>query len=927
MKKIIVPICVTISLMTQSFASGTSTLLEQVRAEKVELFKNNLDAIVNRVNSYILNSGDIDITRKKVQKFDGLPYQFFNNFQNVSCTNDGEFCGGQTGTDGIQVSLTEKSIVLKNTLGANPNSYVKKAFTTNNDNSRAISTADNYTVTFPLDSKTKNFIAFIDKIKDNSDIHIGSEPPSDTLKIWYFPNGNGGFDIKIWNSTTNKWENVGSTSNNGETSIHASSEEELLEIPCVKNDKAFVINKATATEYLCSQDGEWAMVLGGSSAFNGASDMLNLVTKLMKKTGGSVADVSDPNIASAKQAFAGNQSFTKKDNTANNGYWTATDKTTGVEYIATDTYETLKTINSIDGSYAFLPNMKKDGVDTLIRYQNRWLYLANGYMEIVSYFKFVPEDGFATIKNVGTGYKIDGEGQFFKRVGNYFVSQSDVSTEDYKVMMTLSDRNTLNSSSGHQVYLVANNDCTSDSCNGNAVNDYYAGKKIENMFVFYYSTSGKNKNNLTDATPIDTIAGIYSAGGSAYILTSNSGDALEGDVILKKSEPVNGEDCYMVGGKIILQSGQIIPSHLDNNILSYTCKTVAGKTMASVTGANDLTRALNVSSIHEFLNMTNLPIGYKVNFSSSTEGITGVLERCTDSGETGYSIGQAVWSDNCFNMASANYALTNGSRSDLIAPNSSSRINLTLDVGGEANYSINGVAYAKASNMYQWFYSSSGGITTNDMLDVVIPTATYTSTNGNGSFGYTQGVTKNAYLDMDAKNTGVALLNGIVARLDNGLWKPINDNTKVLSGDFKVQVNATDIGGVSGNGLIYTGTSAPFGYYIFSYEFDVTPWSPGSSDVMNSVNPRGNSTNICESRGMLLPLLSETAGTLNPWGDLNNVPSGGSMGNSNGVPSHPSGTTWTSTAYTGNTSLYWKWAGSGTDYGPYNGGNYVRCVR
>lgn len=927
MKKFIVPICVAMSLVTQSFASGTSTLLEQVRAEKVETFKNNLDAIVNRVNSYILNTGDIDITRKKVQEFDGLPYQFFNNFENVSCTNDGEFCGGQTGTDGIQIVLTEKSIVLKNTLGANPNSYVKKAFTTNNDNSRAISTADNYTVTIPLDTKTKNFLSSIDKIKDISDIFIGTEPPSDTSKTWYFPNGNGGFDIKKWNPTTNKWENVGSTSNNGETSIHASSEDELFEIPCVKNDKAFVINKATATQYLCSQDGEWAMVSGGgSSAFNGASDMLNLVTKLMKKTGGSVADVSDPNIATAKQAFAGNLSFTKKDNSANNGYWSATG-VNGVEYIATDTYEVLKTINSIDGSYAFLPNVSKSGVDSLIRYQNRWLYLADSYMEIVTYFTFVPEDGFATIKNVGTGYKITGEGQFFKRAGNYFVSQSDASTEDYKVMMTLSDRNTLNSSSGHQVYLVANNDCTVDNCNG--VGGTYAGAKIEDMFAFYYTTGGKHTNNLTDATPIDTIAGIYSAGGSAYILNSNSGDALAGDVILKKSEPVNGEDCYTVDGKIILQSGKIIPSHLDNNILDYTCKTVAEKTMASVTPNNDSTRALNVSSIWEFLDLTTLPIGYKVNFSSSTEGITGVIQRCNDSGEVATdSEGQAVWSDNCSDMGNALYALTNGSRIDLVAPNSSTRINLTKQVGHEANYTTNGVAYAKASNLLQWFYSNSG-TNTNYMLDAIIPTATYANTNGNGTFGYTAGVTKNAYLDATAKNVGYAYLNNIVANFDGTYWKPINDSTKILSGDFVKQFNYSDvtngiIGGVSGNGLIYTGTSAPFNTtYAPNAQFGVTT----HSNENNSINPRGNSTNICESRGMLLPLLSETAGTSNPWGGLTYVPSGGSMGTVNGVPSHPSGWTWTSTANTSNTNHYWKWNSGNAYISNYNGSYYVRCVR
>ena len=134
----------------------------------------------------------------------------------------------------------------------------------------------------------------------------------------------------------------------------------------------------------------------------------------------------------------------------------------------------------------------------------------------------------------------------------------------------------------------------------------------------------------------------------------------------------------------------------------------------------------------------------------------------------------------------------------------------------------------------------------------------------------------------------------------------------------------SSIGGKAGNGLFYTNTLAQFNTtYTPQSQFGVTT----HSNENDSINPRMNNTNICAIRGMRLPLLSETAGTSNPWSGLTYVPSGGSMGTANGVPSHPSGWTWTSTADTNSSNRYWLWNGSSTSSGGYNGSNYVRCVR
>ena len=215
-------------------------------------------------------------------------------------------------------------------------------------------------------------------------------------------------------------------------------------------------------------------------------------------------------------------------------------------------------------------------------------------------------------------------------------------------------------------------------------------------------------------------------------------------------------------------------------------------------------------------------------------------------------------------------------------------------------------------------------------------TATYATTNGsrwnlngtdavNGNVGdnfYTAGVTPNAYLDANAKSVGMAQIGSVIGVWDGTYWKPQGDTTKVLSGDFKVSVAVDDIGGVSGNGLIYTGANAPFNTtYRIDGQFGVTSWQ---SSACNSINKRMNSTNICATRKMFLPTWSETqvSGTsgYSPCYGTGNV--GGT-----GVPNFGGLYTWTTTVYSYHNDLYWIWNGANKNFLEYYKTAYVRCVR
>jgi hypothetical protein len=144
----------------------------------------------------------------------------------------------------------------------------------------------------------------------------------------------------------------------------------------------------------------------------------------------------------------------------------------------------------------------------------------------------------------------------------------------------------------------------------------------------------------------------------------------------------------------------------------------------------------------------------------------------------------------------------------------------------------------------------------------------------------------------------------------------------VLSGDFKVQVNASDIGGVSGNGLIYTGSSSPFNSnYQLDIQFGVTLWT---SATCNSANTRMNITNIFATRKMFLPTYSEMQanGTSSECGSTGNI--GGT-----GVP-NLNNWTWMTTAnstWVDNNS-YILWHTTSTILNTAYYASYkVRCIR
>ena len=682
MKKTIFKSLSLLALITiNSYAvTGESTILEQVRAEKVEDFKSNITSIKDRLNNFILNTADLTITRKEMQEFDNLPYFFFNNFEGTSCSNNGTYCNAQTGTDGINISITDRDASFSNVLGTSPNTFVVQSFLQSTDNARTVTSSNGYTAKYPFDTKTRNFIDLIRKIEVIPTAYIGITAPSDTSKTWYLPNGNGGFELKRYNSSTGIWDSIGSTGTDGTSSVQANSEAELFQIPCLKNDKGYVIQEGKGAEYICSSDGSWNTVSTGTlnGLFNGDSSIYAMATSLIGKAGGSIATASDPFSTGTKFVFSGAKNFTKKDNSSTKGYWIDSTNT----FIVGSSLADISTQSWADGSYAYIPN-SSGSVHLLKRINNKWIFVADGYSDVVQSFPDMLTQQIWDKKN----------NQYFKYSNYVWYSTTLTGTNDNVSALTSSNsgRNVFSPSSLTTYYTLVN-DCTDLTCNGTIANTYFSGITKDNMYTFYYSTNGKRKNNLIDAQTFSSLLNLYQS-----IADPSTGLVTSTGKVYSRSLDSNGNEIYMDMSNNTYYTGYgiAVPSNLVvGGIVQFPSLTpvVKGEN-ASFSG-----NYLQLPTWEAVTDWTNAPSGASAtaNGKSWIKQITGIY-------------GRWLSTDNAIQI-------TKGSRTNLVNPLGSTMVNLTRIVGTEPNYTTSGVPYSANTNFLQWFYSSSGS-RVNSLLD------------------------------------------------------------------------------------------------------------------------------------------------------------------------------------------------------------------
>lgn len=140
----------------------------------------------------------------------------------------------------------------------------------------------------------------INSLSSFSNVHIGTQSPTDTTKIWYKPNESGALDISIYNN--GNWESMGSTGSiDSQGSITANSVEQLNTMPCFYRDNGFVnLQNGKKSAYTCTSNQTWQ--LGGE--FVGTYTVVDMATTYNAATEGS-------KITATSSGFTGTKEFSK----------------------------------------------------------------------------------------------------------------------------------------------------------------------------------------------------------------------------------------------------------------------------------------------------------------------------------------------------------------------------------------------------------------------------------------------------------------------------------------------------------------------------------------------------------------------------------------------------------------------------------------
>ncbi|MDD5373936.1 MAG: hypothetical protein PHO62_10990, partial [Sulfurimonas sp.] len=681
MRSIILRLTTTALIASSLQAANYSSTLSEARAVQMENYQQKETSLLERVESLIKRTSNFSIKRADVQTAWGLPYTYWNNFANQSCTISGNYCVGNTGAGiNLEIDLVNKQFKLSNSLGASPNTENIKLYAKNRSNEILVDASNN--ALRPFSVELSNMYETYQKIISSSDNNISSTAPTDTSKVWYKPNGLGGYDI--YSYVNGQWKKTGTADNAGKTEFFAATAAELQAIPCSLGAKGYVGDGATSAQYICGLGGIWE-TLGsantGGGTFNGTGNILAMATTLFTKAGGSIADSQAPD-----GEWGGSKTFTKKDDTTTGGYW----KTDDNAYIVTNTITSLNSLSSLflTGTTAWIANgttaVYKLQKKTLPNLSTAWVYVTKDYGTLLSLSTAASKNG------DGVYIFVTDHNEFLYYSGGIF-NPHPSGTGIAFVTKDALGRSIFTPQNG-KTYLVQSNDCTDLTCNGAVGTSYYAGSQIDGLYAFYYSTSGKYKNYLTDATPYTSWATFWTDNASAVQWNGTTfGDVPTGAILVKNT--LNGATVYSYNTTYVNKSnGYTIPQN----------KLPAGlvATTATITKSSGVSYA-NVPNLDTFITDTNLAVGYTVNLTGS--GFTNKqITRCSD-----YSDGNQ-WSDNCSNIAGSTVAISDQSRSDIVAPTSNSRINLTKQVGNEPNYTTAGVTYTADAGYKQWFYSVTG---------------------------------------------------------------------------------------------------------------------------------------------------------------------------------------------------------------------------
>ena len=594
-----------------------SIAVELARTAKVNALIDKINALDGYIEKYVLETGDITPTKDEINAYFDLTNKAWENYN-----------GGQ-----INISFDGKKITLSNLFSKTPSDLVQKVFI-NSDKLPPLATVTSTatTISIPISTQLLTFYNTTNKLINNKGITISSVEPKDTSKLWYQPNGKGGYDIYKYNSGTGKWDLLGSSSNGGSgngslggNAIVVSSLDELKNIPATRGMIAMVSDGKKAIKYvydgknwvkasMVSEGGGNADIVGDQTKEDihaGANTLVEMATTLFDKPNGTTMDILAPD-----GEWAGKMSFVKKGN-----YWISVDKS----FIIAKDIKTLHNIKSEvpEDAIAWIPKddnsmykLQKKKIEDIGG--NYWAYVTDNYATLLDFSKQNPPK----FDSDGLYYYVTKYKKFFEKTDKYFKStdkkvfvSNDVSGRDAFGNMVLEATNALFLSQFNDCHDISNGNIT---CHGTADEGYYTGQKIDGLYSYYYTIDKINKNHLTDKkigaiTSWDDLWDLNKIKNIPEEVTyigPSKGEVVSG-VTLKRKRTPQGFMYYELDGKMInYKDGLSVPYNQLPEGYKYKPSNVKidyynGKTW------------VRCDKLDDFVLDHRLHIGYRVHFVST----------------------------------------------------------------------------------------------------------------------------------------------------------------------------------------------------------------------------------------------------------------------------------------------------------------------
>lgn len=232
-------------------SNNYSTTLELIRSQNMDKLIDRVNALKNYVIMYMYQTGDIHPTTDKVLKYFKLP-------QSVAA--------GFTSNKTIQIQCDDNNykITFTNLFSGVPSADLINIEEHSSELNPVATVSKDGSIQIPFDSTTIKFISTIKNLSPSATV-VSVNAPSDITKIWYQPNGQGGFNV--YQYSDGKWVNIGGMKKDGFV-VNDKSDLQKLNPVVTIGTKAYVKTDNGLEEYVF--DGKnWSPV--------GESNIKNLI--------------------------------------------------------------------------------------------------------------------------------------------------------------------------------------------------------------------------------------------------------------------------------------------------------------------------------------------------------------------------------------------------------------------------------------------------------------------------------------------------------------------------------------------------------------------------------------------------------------------------------------------------------------------------